>query len=309
MPLQVIVGAGPVGTATALILADQGHQVRLLTRSGGGPEHPNIERVAIDASDPDALCRQTREAAVLYSCGGPAYHRWATDWPPLGAALVRAAEASGAVLVTTGNLYGYGAVEGPMTEQLPDRPNSVKGAVRARMWAEALAAHRAGRIRTAEVRGSDYLGAGAVSVFTSLVLPAVVAGRRASVPADLDAPHSWTHTIDVARTLVAVAVDENAWGRVWHVPTAPPVSVRALSSRAAELTGAPAARLNRMPGIVLWLGGLFNKDAREIREMQYQLQRPFLLDSSAATDAFGIQPTPTDDALLATIEAARARVS
>jgi nucleoside-diphosphate-sugar epimerase len=309
MSLQVIVGAGPVGTATALLLADQGHQVRLLTRSGGGPEHHNIDRVAMDASDADALCRQAGQAAVLYSCGGPAYHRWVTDWPPLGAALVRAAEVSGAVLLTTGNLYGYGAVDGPMTEQLPDRPNSVKGAVRARIWAEALAAHRAGRIRTAEVRGSDYLGAGAVSVFTSIVLPAILAGRRALVPADLDAPHSWTHTIDVARTLVAVAADENSWGRVWHVPTAQPLSVRALASRAGELAGAPAARLSRMPGAVLWLGGLFNKDAREIREMQYQLQRPFLLDSSAATDALGIHPTPTDDALLATIEASRARAA
>lgn len=308
MSLQVIVGAGPVGSATALLLADQGHRVRLLTLNGGGPERPNIDRVAVDASDADALCRLTGEAAALYGCAGPAYHRWPTDWPPLGAALVRAAEVSGAVLVTTGNLYGYGVVEGPITEQLPDRPNSVKGAVRARIWADALTAHRAGRIRTAEVRGSDYLGAGAVSVFTSLMLPAVMAGSRVSVPADLDAPHSWTHTIDVARTLIAVAADENALGRVWHVPTAPPVSVRALSSRAAELAGVPAARLNRMPGIVLRLGGLFNKDAREIRETQYQLQRPFVLDSSAATDAFGIQPTPTDEALLATIEAARARV-
>jgi nucleoside-diphosphate-sugar epimerase len=289
MPMQVIVGAGPIGKATALLLADQGHPVRLLTRSGGGPEHANIER----------------DAAVLYSCGGPAYHRWPTDWPPLGAALIRAAEVSGATLVTTGNLYAYGAVEGPMTEQLPDRPNSVKGTVRARVWADALAAHRAGRIRTAEVRGSDYLGAGAVSVFTSITLPAVLAGKRASVPADLEAPHSWTYTIDVARTLIAVAADENAWGRVWHVPTAPPLSVRALATRTAELAGAPAARLSRMPGYVLWLGGLFNKDAKEIRETQYQLQRPFVLDSSAATLAFGIQPTPTDDALMATIEAAR----
>jgi nucleoside-diphosphate-sugar epimerase len=309
MPMQVIVGAGPIGKATALLLADQGHEVRLLTRSGGGPEHANIERVAVDASDADALSRQTKGAAALYSCGGPAYHRWATDWPPLGAALIQAAEASGAVLVTTGNLYPYGAVEGPMTEQVPDRPNSVKGAVRARVWADALQAHRAGRIRTAEVRGSDYLGAGAVSVFTSIVLPAVLAGKRASVPADLDAPHSWTDTIDVARTLIAVAADENAWGRVWHVPTAPPLSVRALATRTAELAGAPAARLSRMPGAVLWLGGLFNKDAKEIRETQYQLQRPFVLDSSAATLAFGIQPTPTDDALLATINAARARVA
>jgi hypothetical protein len=89
-----------------------------------------------------------------------------TDWPPPAAALLRAAETSGALLVTTGNLYGYGAVDGPMTEGLPLLPNTQKGQVRVRIWNDALEAHRAGRIRTAEVRSSDYLGAAAVTPMT-----------------------------------------------------------------------------------------------------------------------------------------------
>jgi nucleoside-diphosphate-sugar epimerase len=301
MSLHVIVGAGPVGAATARLLAARGEEVRLLSRRGGGPEVEGVRLVAADATDAGALARHTEGAVALYSCAGPAYHRWATDWPPLGAALLRAAETSGAVLVTTGNLYAYGAVDGPMTEQLPERPNSVKGEVRAKLWTDALAAHEAGRIRTAEVRGSDYLGAGTLSVFTALVLPKVLAGKRASAPADLDAPHSWTHVGDVARTLVAVAADERAWGRPWHVPTAPAMSLRRLAERTAELAGAPAARIATMPAFALRLAGLFNPMAREMAEMQYQLRQPFVLDSSAATAAFGIEPTPTDDALRETI--------
>jgi nucleoside-diphosphate-sugar epimerase len=302
MALHVIVGAGPVGSTTARLLADRGERVRLLTRRGGGPEHPGIERIAADATDGDALARHAEGAAALYSCGGPAYHRWSTDWPPLGAALMRAAEDTGAVLVTTGNLYGYGPVDHPMTEDLPMRPNSAKGQVRAKLWADALAAHEAGRIRTAEVRGSDYLGAGATSPFTAMVLPKLLAGRHSSVPADLDAPHSWTYTGDVARTLIAVAADEHAWGRSWHAPTPPPLSIRALAARAAELAEVPPARVARMPRFALRLAGLFNPAAREMLELQYQLRRPFVLDSSAATAAFGIDPTPTDEALRETIK-------
>jgi nucleoside-diphosphate-sugar epimerase len=302
MSLHVIVGAGPVGSATARLLADSGERVRLLTRRGGGPEHAGVDRVAVDATDPEALARHTEDAVALYSCGGPAYHRWSTDWPPLGAALMHAAEVTGAVLVTTGNLYGYGPVDAPMTEDQELRPHTVKGRVRAKLWTDALAAHEAGRLRTAEVRGSDYLGAGATSPFTVMVLPKVLAGRRGSVPADPDAPHSWTYTGDVARTLVAVATDAHAWGRPWHVPTAPPLSLRALATRAAELDGAPAARVARMPGLALRLAGLFNPAAREMIEIQYQLRRPFVLDSSAATTAFGIHPTPTDEALRETID-------
>jgi nucleoside-diphosphate-sugar epimerase len=193
-----------------------------------------------------------------------------------------------------------------MTEQLPMNPNSVKGEVRVKLWADALAAHEAGRIRTAEVRGSDYLGAGTLSPFSAMVLPKVLAGKRGSLPADLDAPHSWTYVGDVARTLVAVAADETAWGRPWHAPTAPPLSVRALTTRAAELVGAPTAKVAAMPAFALRLAGFFNPAAREMLEVQYQLQAPFVLDSSAATKAFGIEPTSTDEALHETIAGLRA---
>ena len=252
MDVQLVIGAGAIGTATAQLLADRGERVRLVTRSGRGPEHPAVERVAADASDADALSRLAEGAAVIYSCAAPAYPSWATDWPPLAAALLLAAQTSGALLVTTGNLYGYGAAGGPMTEGLPLRPNTEKGQVRVRIWNEALEAHRAGRIRTAEVRSSDYLGASAVNAMTLLVLPRVLVGKRALAPADLDAPHSWTYTRDVARTLLAVAADAGSWGRAWHVPTGPPKSFREVATRAAELAGVPgsAAVRDALPGAV-----------------------------------------------------------
>ncbi|MEV6282576.1 NAD-dependent epimerase/dehydratase family protein [Kribbella sp. NPDC051770] len=303
--MHVVVGAGPVGTAVARLLLDRGEQVKLVTRRGSGPEHPALTKVAADASDPAALSAIADGASTLLSCGGPPYPQWIPDWPKLGTSLIAAAEKTGALLVTTGNLYPYGAPDGPMREQDPDRPNSTKGEVRAKVWAEALAAHRAGRIRTAEVRGSDYLGAGAVSFFTVGVLPGVLEGRRVAVPADIDAAHSWTAVDDVARTLIAVADDENAWGRTWLVPTAPPVSIRDLAADAARMVGLPAARVTEMPAAVLWLGGLFNPQAKEIRELQYQFREPFVVDSTQAEEAFGLRPTPTEDALQATIEAAR----
>ncbi|WP_431958433.1 NAD-dependent epimerase/dehydratase family protein [Nocardia lijiangensis] len=303
MSLHVVVGAGPVGSAAALLLAERGADVRLLTRSGSGPEHPRIARIRVDATDAAALAAQCAGATAIHHCAGLEYARWATGFPPLIHAAISAAEASGALLLTVGNLYGYGEFDGPVDESHPLRPNSAKGRVRADLWNEALTAHREGRIRTAEVRGSDYLGAGANSTFTAVVLPAVTAGKAALFPGDPDAPHSWTAIEDVARTLAAVADDESSWGRAWHVPTATPLSVRALADLTANLTGASPARVRRMPSAVLWAAGLFNSDAREIRELRYQFDRPFVVDSTAATKQFGIEPLPTRDALQATLEA------
>lgn len=192
-----------------------------------------------------------------------------------------------------------------MAEGLPLRPAGVKAAVRGRMWQDALAAHRAGRIRATEVRGSDYLGAGTQTILTRLVLPRVVTGRRAIVPADLDAPHTWTYVGDVARTLVAAANDDRAFGRAWHVPSAPPEPVRQIAVRAAAIAGASAPRLTRMPAPVLWLGGLFDPTVRELRETTYQFDRPFRLDSTETATTFRIQPTPLDTAVAETITGLR----
>ncbi|WP_435586679.1 NAD-dependent epimerase/dehydratase family protein [Micromonospora aurantiaca (nom. illeg.)] len=293
MALHVIVGAGPVGTATARLLAERGERVRVVTRRGTGPEHRAIERVAADAADADRLAALTEGADALYNCANPEYHTWQTDWPPLAAALLTAAERSGAVLATVGNLYGYGPVDAPMTEATPLAATGVKGRVRNRMWADALAAHRAGRARITEVRGSDYIGLGGKSL-PMMVLPKVVAGQRVFLPVAWDAPHTWTYVGDVARTLVAAATDPRAWGRAWHVPSAPPMSMRALADRAAQRAGAPAPRLTRMPYPVLWLGGLADPFARELRETAHQFAGPFVMDSTAASETFGIEGTPLD---------------
>jgi len=298
--MQLIIGAGPVGSATARILAARGERVRLVTRSGSGPDLPGVERVAADAADAARLTDLAAGATVVYNCANPAYHRWPELWPPIAAAVLAAAEAAGAVLVTVGNLYGYGEVAGPITERTPMRPTSAKSAVRVKMWQDALAAHRAGRVRATEARGSDYLGAGTRSMMTELVLPRVLAGKRAFVPGDLDAPHSFTYVGDVARTVVALGSDERAWGRAWHVPTAPAVSVRAATTRACESVGAPAPRLSPMPDAMLRVGGLFSADAREFPKVAYQWRRPFVLDSTEATATFGITATPLDEALAET---------
>jgi nucleoside-diphosphate-sugar epimerase len=147
MTTHVVVGAGPVGTQTALRLADAGADVRVVTRSGAGPNHPRVQRVAADAADPARMRELASDAVALYNCANPTYTRWDTDWPPISAALLEAAAAAGAVLATVGNLYGYGRVTAPMDARTPLAPNDHKGEVRAAMWREALAAHEAGRVR------------------------------------------------------------------------------------------------------------------------------------------------------------------
>src|SRR5690242_11092327 len=205
MALHLIVGKGPVGTTTAELLAAQGHQVRVLSRSGGSSAD-GIEHRQVDATDAAAVAAAAQGAAALYNAVNPEYHRWATDWPPVAAALLSAAERTGAVLVVMGNLYGYGRPTGPMTPESPLAATDTKGRVRARMWADALAAHEAGRIRVTEARAADFVGPQAGGDHSHLVrqLPAIRAGRRAYVVGDPDAPRTWAYLPDVAATLATL---------------------------------------------------------------------------------------------------------
>ncbi|WP_049566628.1 NAD-dependent epimerase/dehydratase family protein [Nonomuraea sp. SBT364] len=307
MSLHVIVGAGATGAATARLLADSGEQVRLVTRSGSGPVHPRIERVSADARDAARLMELTSGAAILYNAAMPAYDRWPAEWPPLAASLLSAAERGGADYVMLGNTYGYGPADGPVGEESPMAPTSRKGRVRAQMWHDARAAHEAGRVRVTEVRASDYLGAGAYSPFTLMVGAQVLGGTPVSYPGDLDAPHSWSYTGDVARTLIAAARHEDSWGRAWHVPSTAEISVRRLAVRLAAMAGAPAPQLRHMPLRELEEIGRTNSIMAEFPEMLYLYDRPNILDASSALKILGVTPTPLDEVLKEmAVEAAQA---
>ncbi|MCZ2859266.1 NAD-dependent epimerase/dehydratase family protein [Blastococcus sp. VKM Ac-2987] len=305
MALHVIVGKGPVGLTTARELRDRGHEVRVLSRSGGRSGN-GIEHRQVDAADADALAGAARGAAAVYNAVNPAYHRWATDWPPVAAALLSAAERAGAVLVTMSNLYGYGRPSGPMTPETPLAATDTKGVVRARMWREALAAHEAGRVRVTEARAADFVGPQVPADHSHLVrqLPALRKGRRAWVVGDPDARRSWAYLPDVAATLAVLGTDERALGRAWHVPTTAPRSQReALGDVAAEL-GAPPARVSGIPWPVLRAVGVAVPVMREVVAIRHQWDQDFVSEATSTTATFGLPATPWDEVVRATVAGA-----
>lgn len=203
---------------------------------------PGVERVAADASDRQRLRGLSAGATVVYNAANPAYTRWVKDWPPLAESLLGAAESTGAVLATVGNLYVYGPVDRPMTEDTPMRSVDSKGKVREAMWRSALQAHEAGRVRVVEVRASDYPDAPGATSHLSRHVPSLLAGKTCRVMGSPDQPHSWTATSDVAALIVAAAVDPSAHGRAWHVPTAPQRSQREAIADLAVAAGVPGRR-------------------------------------------------------------------
>jgi len=143
---HVVFGAGAVGLHLAEALVRRGvpaSDVRLVNRSGTAAAPAGVQTVGGDVlGDPDFAATAARGATVVYQVLNPAYHRWAEEFPVLQDRVLDAAARAGARLVTLENVYAYGrlAPGRTLTEDTPFDAHTRKGAVRARMHLDLVAA-------------------------------------------------------------------------------------------------------------------------------------------------------------------------
>ena len=119
----VLGGSGGVGRAVATWLSQQGRQVRAVNRSGQIKDLPDgVEVMAADVINPDDVTTTCAGATVVYHCVHPKEDY--SQFVPMTENIVAAAEATGAKLVMAASVYPYGKVNGPMTEELPYKPEA-----------------------------------------------------------------------------------------------------------------------------------------------------------------------------------------
>lgn len=303
--LHVIFGTGAIGLATFDALQRRGRTVRLVNRSGQARVPDGIEVAAGDVSDPAFAAKAARGAAVVYQTLNPPYPLWSAQFPALQSGVLAAAESSGARLVSMENVYMYGRPDGrTLTEDRANNAHTKKGQLRARMSQELLAAHDAGRVQVVIGRASDYFGprGGAQSNLGDRVFPAALAGKTANVLGDPNQPHSYTYIPDIGEGLAVLGEHPDAPGEIWHLPNDPDTrTTRELVDMIYKLAGQPNTRLRTLPPLLLRGLSLFNPTIRELLEMQYQFEEPFIVDSSKITDRLGITATPIDEALAETL--------
>jgi nucleoside-diphosphate-sugar epimerase len=300
--LHVVFGAGQVGRALTARLAGLGLAVRVVSRTRPSGLLDGVDWRAADATDPDAATAAAVGASVVYQCLNAPYTKWPERFPPLQRGVLSAAESNGALLVTLENIYGYGPTGGkPMTEDLPLAAATVKGRTRAAMTQELLAAAEAGRVRIAIGRASDFFGAGATeSSLGERVFGNAVAGKRADFIGNPDLPHTYSYIPDIAAGLATLGTDERAVGGVWHLPGPETVTTREILELVAGDVGHPVG-VRSLPKLAVRALGLFNPTIRELVELSYEFDEPFVLDTTKYESTFGAAGTPLSTAISATV--------
>ena len=299
--VHVVTGAGPVGWTVAEQLAEKGKRVRILTRSGTGPEHPLVERVKADVQDAAQVQGAFAGAVAVFHCvHGSSYtvDAWQAELPRAEQTVLAAAGEAGAVVVFPESLYSYSEPERRMTEAGPRTAQGGKRGVRTQL----LKARDASPTNTVSVVAGDFFGPRVrTSHAGERMVPAVLAGKRIWVIGSTSQPHSYTYVPDLAAAMIHAAHTPLLWNQVWHAPTLPAVTQRQLATAFTEAGGVESPKMVAVPGWALRALGVFSKDVRELAEMLYQFEKPFVMDSTPSQTALGLRPTPLPEAAAATV--------
>jgi nucleoside-diphosphate-sugar epimerase len=305
MNKHLIFGTGPLAQSVMTeLLKKQDVQITMVNRSGKrGDIPPQVDVIPSDAYDAKQVQAVTKGAAVVYQCAQPAYTEWPAMFPPLQTAILEGTAASGAKLIVGENLYMYGSTHGkPMKENMPYLAKGAKGRTRAAMAQQLLDAHKAGKVRLAMARGSDFYGEGVEgAVIGERVVGFLVAGKAASVFGNIDLPHTQTYIGDFGKALVILGEREEALGRAWHVPNAEPeITTRQMIERLAAAIGVKA-KISVMPKFMFEVISRLHPMLREFRELAYEFEEEYIVDHSDFVASFGNIATPTDEAIRRTV--------
>jgi nucleoside-diphosphate-sugar epimerase len=301
--LHVIFGTGALGKWTARELGRLGRQVRMVSHSGKTVSRipAEVEIVQGDAYDARHNIELTKGAAAVYQCAQPQYHEWAEKFPPMQKAILDAVSTNGAKFIVGDNLYMYGDTNGePIREDMPYQAHTKKGKVRGEMATAVMEAHRAGKVRAAIGRASNFFGPDDNAVTSFAIRPAL-AGRAVNLLGRTDQPHTFSYVADFGKLLATLGTREEALGQIWFTPSPAPITQVELIKILEEELG-HKVKFMAAGKLMLSVLGLFMPTLRESVEMLYEWDKPFIMDSSKAQNAFGLKPTPTKQALKETLD-------
>jgi nucleoside-diphosphate-sugar epimerase len=301
--LHVIFGTGALAKWTARELVKLGKPVRMVSHSGKMDSRipAEVEVVKGDAYDVKRNIEVTKGAEAVYQCAQPQYHEWAEKFPPMQKAILDAVATNGAKFIVGDNLYMYGDTNGqPIREDMPYQPHTKKGKVRGEMATAVMEAHRAGKIRAAIGRASNFFGPDDSAVTSYAIRPAL-AGKSINLLGRIDQPHTFSYIADFGKLLATLGTREDTLGQIWFAPSPAPVTQVELIKLMEDELGHKVKFMAAGKMMMSFLG-LFIPAMRESVEMLYEWDKPFIMDSSKAQKAFGLQPTSLKDAMHATIE-------
>jgi len=295
--MQTILGSGgAVEVALAKALSEYTSAIRLVSRNPV-KVNPDDQLISADLLQSAEVSRAVQGSEVVYLTVGLTYSIkiWQESWPRIVEAVVKACKKHHAKLVFFDNVYLYHPdAIGAMTEESKVDPQSKKGKVRAKIADMIMEANHRGEIQALIARSADFYGPSIqnVSLLTETVFKPLSQVKRAQCLGRMDVKHSFTYTPDAGKATAMLGNAEEAYGQVWHLPTAAnPYTMRELIKIIADELGVKPKSMVANKTMVR-LMGLFMPIMKEMVEMMYQYERDYVFISDKFEQHFNFKPTP-----------------
>lgn len=287
--MQTILGSGGIiANYIAKALPAYTSNVRLVSRNPKAVTGIE-ELVQADLTSAEQVMSAVKGSEVVYLTAGLQYDIkvWREQWPKLMRNVINACKENGSRLVFFDNVYMYGKVVGPMTEETPFNPCSRKGEVRAETATMILDEIKKGELTALIARAADFYGpATANSFLNMMVFENLKKGKSAQLMISKNLKHSFTYTPDAGKATALLGNTLSAFNQTWHLPT----DANALTGQqivdlaARELNMKP--KVTVLPRLMIQLAGLFNPIIKESVEMLYQYDSDYIFDSGKFDSAF-----------------------
>ena len=299
--MHTILGAGgPVANALTHELMNANETIRLVSRKPVNINGKNITWQKADLLNYDEVLSAAEGSAIIYLVSGLVYDKdiWKVQWLVIMKNVINVTKATGARLIFFDNVYMYGLVNGPMTEETPYKPSSVKGSIRAGIANMLMDEVKAGNINATIARAPDFYGTDSTnSVFDMMLLSKYAAGQSAQWIGDANKKHSFIYMPDAGKAVFLLGQNPDSGNQVWHLPTAPAITGKQLINMAANIYQVKPKYMG-IPKFMLWLIGLFQKVVMGTVEMYYQYDHDYVFDSSKFEKAFNFKPTTYEKGIL-----------
>lgn len=305
--MKVILGTGQLGLVIMQMLMEQNpnEKIVLVNRSGqvSIPIADNVQVVAADVTSKADMEKVASNAELIFSCTDMPYDKWAAFYPATATALAHALSKTTAKLVFADNLYSYGNVHGAeINEQMPHNAKTKKGKIRAGVINTLLLSGDAFNRRVAFVKAADFIGPRIhKGLFGKDFLDAVHSGKTVRLFGNIALPHTFTYINDFATAMIKVGTATDAFGQIWHVPNAPALSVDKWL-HLFEVISDKKIRKSVTPKFLIRIAGIFNAFIRELYEMAYQFEYPYLVNHNKYVNRFGNHATYPSQVVKETLE-------
>ena len=305
--MKTILGTGQLGLVIMQLLLDKNPNEKILMVNRTGKLDmsipKNVEITAADVTSKTEMAAIASRSDLIFSCTDMPYDKWAAFYPSTANALAYALSETNTKLVFADNLYSYGNVAGKeMNEQMPHSAKTKKGKIRAGVINTLLYSGHQFSNRVAFVKAADFIGPCIhKGIFGTDFLHNVYIEKTVRLFGNIDLPHTFTYIKDFALAMINVGTANDTFGQLWHVPNAPALSLDKWL-HLFEVVTTKKIKKTLTPKFVIRIAGLFNSFIKELYEMAYQFEYPYLVNHDKYVSRFGYHATYPSEIVKETIE-------